>query len=1029
MQKPVQTLLVRSVLLSLIGLSMASAAVAAPSATEVLKAYDRDHGLCVLIGCGSKESPALAAELASSAELVVHGIALDDASLARARDAIGAAGVAGVAAVEKISLKPLPYRDNLVSVMVVENLEAAKAAGFSMEEGMRVVAPGGKLCVFTGDKLEVTAGEWPKAMDEWTHEAHGPDGNCVSKDELVKFPLGFRWNTGLPFNLQHRDQTANAWSSTRGMALAGGRCFTLSNSVLENIGPTYQSQRGVDQYVTARDAFNGLFLWRRKIGGLYYGGLFYPNRAPFVAIGDRVYTASEEGKLLALDAATGEVDLTFDTTHVPGVILVDRGVVVAATWKDGSQVGGLRGVDRRRMTFSLAEGTVEAFDPTNGLRLWSLDTLATSMRSADGVVYLLDRKGADRVEELGQKKRRGEDEEIPLRPEQAVVAVNLKSGKVLWTVGPDVLGTDDPLRMDAAGFGVVTVSHNNGAKTTALAASDGKKLFQVAANSYTAFYDGAIHLGPHQYDPKTGERTERSAFSLGKTICTPRYFVNDIIVSNRGCGYRVDGKPASYRGARGGCLFASIPAYGVFFTPQNWCRCAPSQIQGFVAFGPIAHELTVEEMESAPPVEKGPAYGQIANQKSPIENQPGWFMYRHDAERTGRATSDAPSELEVLWQTTLCQPAPDGRVGMNWRECLTDPLTAPTVADGVMIVAAADRHQVIALDVVSGRELWRATVGGRIDTPPTIYNGACLFGAHDGYVYALSSEDGRLGWRMRAAPLEERMVSYGQVESPWPVIGTVLVADGIAYASAGRTQGSDGGIVVRAFEPATGKILWSKAIADIKDGRSMRLNDLMLQVDDSIQLMVTRMEPRTGDMKANPTQEFQKLPRDKREGKSAGEITPTIGLEGFVCGNWMRLGNRKSVSMGFGNVQGDVASWGKEIVCTCTNGRSICAFHRDGVGPLGEKLDPAATMWGKNLPEGYQATSIIVCPNAVVIGGGVYEEGAKGFIQVLSVEKGETVAERTFPAPVTYNGLALADGRVHATFADGSAACLGSRSR
>jgi hypothetical protein len=32
---------------------------------------------------------------------------------------------------------------------------------------------------------------------------------------------------------------------------------------------------------------------------------------------------------------------------------------------------------------------------------------------------------------------------------------------------------------------------------------------------------------------------------------------------------------------------------------------------------------------------------------------------------------------------------------------------------------------------------------------------------------------------------------------------------GFSNASAGRTQGSDGGIVVRAVDPANGKIAWS----------------------------------------------------------------------------------------------------------------------------------------------------------------------------------------------------------------------------
>ena len=75
--------------------------------------------------------------------------------------------------------------------------------------------------------------------------------------------------------------------------------------------------------------------------------------------------------------------------------------------------------------------------------------------------------------------------------------------------------------------------------------------------------------------------------------------------------------------------------------------------------------------------------------------------------------------------------------------------------------------------------------------------------------------------------------------------------------------------------------------------------------------------------------------------------------------------------------------------------------------------------------------SIIVCPNAVVVGGGIYgenDEGAQGFVQVLSMDKGETLGECTLPSPLTYNGLAMAAGRVYATFADGSAACLGDKS-
>ena len=89
-----------------------------------------------------------------------------------------------------------------------------------------------------------------------------------------------------------------------------------------------------------------------------------------------------------------------------------------------------------------------------------------------------------------------------------------------------------------------------------------------------------------------------------------------------------------------------------------------------------------------------------------------------------------------------------------------------------------------------------------MDTAPTIHRGLCLFGCKSGWVYCLRADDGRLIWRLRAAPLDERIVAYGQIESPWPVPGSVLVVDDVAYFAAGRQPLADGGILVFAVEPA-----------------------------------------------------------------------------------------------------------------------------------------------------------------------------------------------------------------------------------
>ena len=158
------------------------------------------------------------------------------------------------------------------------------------------------------------------------------------------------------------------------------------------------------------------------------------------------------------------------------------------------------------------------------------------------------------------------------------------------------------------------------------------------------------------------------------------------------------------------------------------------------------------------------------------------------------------------------------------------------------------------------------------------------------------------------------------------------------------------------------------------------------------------------------------------------EIAPSIGLEGFISWNWTRLGNRKHMTMNFGNVSGDMVSWGDSMVCAISKeGTTIRAINREKVKPFGGKVE--GHLWDASLPKGYQATAVVICRNAVVVGGGIYSEDAKearGFVRLLSPDKGTEIAERTLNAPLSYNGIAVAGDRIYATFAHGSIACLGS---
>jgi len=130
-----------------------------------------------------------------------------------------------------------------------------------------------------------------------------------------------------------------------------------------------------------------------------------------------------------------------------------------------------------------------------------------------------------------------------------------------------------------------------------------------------------------------------------------------------------------------------------------------------------------------------------------------------------------------------------------------------------------------ALDASNGDTVWTFAAAGRIDSSPTVAYGFVIFGCRDGWVYALRNSDGALAWRFRAAPDKLNLVADEQVESVWPVHGTVLVQDGEIYFAAGRSSYLDGGVVMYKLDLATGEVLVEKRFnsRDPKTGRTVFL--------------------------------------------------------------------------------------------------------------------------------------------------------------------------------------------------------------
>jgi len=195
----------------------------------------------------------------------------------------------------------------------------------------------------------------------------------------------------------------------------------------------------------------------------------------------------------------------------------------------------------------------------------------------------------------------------------------------------------------------------------------------------------------------------------------------------------------------------------------------------------------------------GPAYEDTVATAAAKDD---WPTYRHDAARSGHASASVPAALRPAWKANL-----GGR------------LTSPVVANGKVFLASVHAHTVHALDAASGKPVWDFTAGGRVDSSPTIYQGRVLFGSADGWVYCLRASDGALAWRFRAAPMDQRLTSFEQVESVWPVPGNVLIQGDVLYCVAGRSMFLDGGLRLWRLDPKTGLAL-SETVLDDRDPKS-----------------------------------------------------------------------------------------------------------------------------------------------------------------------------------------------------------------
>ena len=1008
-------------------------------ADQFLQAASVQTGLCVTIG---ELDSTLLSQLAARRQLLIHAIGTNPETVRRQRQLFQMAGILGRASAEVVSdLRELPYADKLINQLVVA---ADSVSAVTLIEAGRVLCPNGVLVLERPQAFDVEefssqirgsglkliesnnadSERWvravkvrPAGMDIWTHINHDAGRNRVSQDLLVDVPTGLRW------------VAAPEWSDEPviGTLSAHGRLYCVS------AGPKTQTQQ-----LVARDAFNGLYLWSRQWERPASHNERLMSRWPMVADDRHVYFLSES-ELLAVDGASGKTVRRFDAAGV--------------TVHFSNRLALLDGV----LLLSAAEG-LTAFRVSDGHRLWSVEGRLRDVAVGDGRLFFVN-----------------DGSETSETDRSSLACLQLDTGREVWKrelARPREQKTDrrgkrtvrHPLDLCLHADGRLVLAGDlspTESLVRVVAADNGATISEWTSLRIRAdqlFYrQGAVFVPPSIVaDPETKRVTPARMVDAqtGKVVrtlppwrfgsstcqlpvCTPRF-----AFSPKKTNTSLDlesGRMTANPLATGGCLIGMTPANGLLYnTLQSGCQCNLAAVRGITAF-----ERSASIEPSPPQLQKGPVYG---IRLSSSEGSPDdWPTFRRDETRSNHSPQAIP-ELSLIWKARVSLAG--SRVDAPTHSHVpVESISAPVVYGNQVVVTEPDAHRIIALDTESGRERWTFTANGRVDSPPTMHRGLCVFGCRDGWLYCLRADDGKLIWRLRLAWHDRRIMSLGQLESPWPLHGSVLVHQGLVYATAGRSSGAEGGIRVCTVEPESGRV-----VRDTTLGREMSvstMNDILVSDGDFVYLREWQIDPETGKarqiMRPRQIRGYPgevRVPTSMPNGPDPPIYLHSSWINTLLDGSWryaFRSYHKGNQRRGFG------ASFGQLLAF---DAKTVYGF-RTGLWSLGRRSTPHLFAAPRGLsitddasPTGYDVTSRWTQPMAdggwveamLVAGDTLFVSGpvnpadrstTGGFLRAHSLADGKLTKTVTLASPPQLDGMASAGERLYLSLASGDVVCFG----
>lgn len=550
------------------------------AAEAILRQSGVSEGYCVDLACGKGE---LAYALARRSKLHVYAVDADPANVEAARKSLRAAGMYGTrVTVHLADPKRTPYPDYFADLAVSSRGLVGPSDPNILREANRLLRPGGGVALIGSAGSAKAVRRAPLAgAGEWTHQYHDPGNSLCGEDQLIRGPLRMLWFGSPDLRLPNRHGRAPA------PLVANGRLFA----------------EGVDG-LRALDAYNGRELWEFPLpdvlkpyhqehimGAAGTGSNF--------CLGAGSVFVHTGARCLRLDQATGRQTAGIDAPPLAdgkpgrwGYVAFADGTLFGSLADEGHLVPYRFGKSDMGGMFTESR-TLLAMDPGSGKVRWRYDA-AESVRNntiaiAGGKVFLIDRAKADETAD-----RRGL--KTP-QPTGVLLALDAKSGKVLWRSEKDIYGTmlavsgSHPVVLMCYQDTRFKLSSELGGRMTALEAATGKRLWDIRARTISRpLINGrTIYAQPHAWDLLTGRQKTVRDRRTGKE--TPWAFARSygcgtissapgmLLFRSATLGYRdvlADRPTTDYGGIRPGCWINTIPAGGLVLMPDatTGCKCS-----------------------------------------------------------------------------------------------------------------------------------------------------------------------------------------------------------------------------------------------------------------------------------------------------------------------------------------------------------------------------------------------------------------------------------------------------------------------